>query len=71
MTNLLSGKKKKFFVGELDGFITTSKIAKGRPVYEITLMQNGQNGHPVNRISSNYIRNYDEVRAIMKKVLVP
>ncbi len=64
--NLLTTNKKEIPINKIDGFMTTSKWAKGGPVYEIILVSSGR---PFQKLSSNYIKNYDQIRAGVKKRL--
>jgi hypothetical protein len=66
LTSLITRVKKEIAIEQIDGFKTTSKWARGGHVYEIILMINGGQFH---RISSNYIKNYDKIRAELKKRL--
>lgn len=64
--NLLTGATKEILVTDCDGFKTSSQSARGGPVYEIIIFIKGKRFHD---ISSNYIKNYDEVRIGLGKRL--
>jgi hypothetical protein len=66
LMNLLSRTKSKIHIDELDGFTTSSKWAKGGPVCEISLIRKGK---IFQKVSSNYIKNYDKIGAGIKKRL--
>lgn len=68
VTNLITRATKQISIEETDGFTTTSKMAKGGPVYEITIICRGR---IFQKISSNYIKNYDQIRAELGKRLKP
>ena len=67
LKNLLTRTTKEISLSDLDGFKTTNQWAKGGPVYEIILFAKGRRLHD---ISSNYIKNYDEIRSALGKRLV-
>lgn len=64
--NLLTRARKEIPIDTIDGLKTTSKWAKGGPVYEVVIVINGK---PFHKISSNYIKNYDNIRAELRKRL--
>ncbi len=64
--NLLTKTRREIQIDTVDGLKITSKWAKGGPVYEITIVVNKIQFH---KISSNYIKNYDTIRAELKKRL--
>ena len=68
LRNILTRNRQDISINEIDGFMTTSKWAKGGPVYEIILVLDGQ---PFQKLSSNYIKNYDQIREGIKRRLTP
>jgi hypothetical protein len=66
LRNLVTGQRKEILIGDFDGFKTTTQFARGGPVYELILIINGR---PFHDISSNYIKNYNEVRTELDKQL--
>ncbi|EAZ79641.2 intimin [Algoriphagus machipongonensis] len=66
LTSLLTGRKKQFLTRELDGFKMSLQYAKGGPTYEIILIKNGR---PIHGISSNYTKNFGEIKNKLKTQL--
>lgn len=62
--NLLTWTKREISFGLIDGLKTTSNWTRGGRVYEIIIIVNGK---PFHRISTNYIKNYDKIRAELTK----
>lgn len=64
--NLFTRTKKELPFDMIDRLKTTSSWTRGGRVYEIVIVVNGKSFH---RISTNYIKNYDAIRAELKKRL--
>ena len=64
--SLLTGINRKIWFTTIDGLKTTSNWIKGGRTYEIVIIVDGR---PFHKISSNYIKNYDIIRAELKKRL--
>lgn len=62
--NLFTRTKKEVPFDLVDGLKTTSNWTRGGRVYEIIIMVSGK---PFHKISTNYIKNYDKVRAELTK----
>lgn len=58
--NLFTRKKKQVPFDLVDGLKTTSNWTRGGRVYEIIIIVDGK---PFHKISTNYIKNYDKIRA--------
>lgn len=64
LQNLFTRTKKEISFDWVDGLKTTSNWTRGGRVYEIIIIVNGK---PVHKISTNYIKNYDKIRAELTK----
>ena len=62
--NLFTRTKKEIPSDLVDGLKTTSNWTKSGRVYEIIIIVNGK---PFHKISTNYIKNYDTIRAELTK----
>lgn len=62
--SLMTGIKREILFTDIDGLKTTSNWTKGGRTYEIVILVDGR---PFHKISSNYIKNYDVIRAELKK----
>lgn len=62
--NLFTRTKKEISFGLVDGIKTTSNWTRGGRVYEIIIVVGGK---PFHKISTNYIKNYDKIRAELTK----
>ena len=62
--NLFTRTRKEISFGLVDGIKTTSNWTRGGRVYEIIIIVNGK---PFHKISTNYIKNYDTIRAELTK----
>jgi hypothetical protein len=64
--SLLTGATKEILLADFDGFKTMGQWTRSGPVYEIILFVNGKRFHD---ISSNYIKNYEEIKIELGKRL--
>lgn len=62
--NLFTRTKKEIPFAMIDGLKTTSSWTRGGRVYELIIIVNRK---PFHKISTNYIKNYDKIRAELTK----
>ena len=62
--NLFTRTKNELPFDVIDGLKTTSSWTRGGRVYELIIVVNGK---PFHKISTNYIKNYDKIRAELTK----